>query len=77
MFSVAIHSHYIKEKCINLEYQEKNRPWVYFIHSNLEVGPFGPPPVALGLIASPGSGNKLSEKTFFENRIFCLTSLVR
>ena len=23
--------------------------WVYFCHSNLKVGPFGPPPVALGL----------------------------
>ena len=28
----------------------KNEPWVYFYYSNLKVGPFGPPPVALGLI---------------------------
>ena len=27
----------------------KNQHWVYFYHSNLKVGPFGPPPVALGL----------------------------
>ena len=27
----------------------KNQHWVYFYHSNLKVGPFGPPLVALGL----------------------------
>ena len=30
----------------------KNQHWVYFYHSNLKVGPFGPPPVALGLSAA-------------------------
>ena len=28
---------------------KKNQHWVYFYHSNLKVGPFGPPPVALEL----------------------------
>ena len=32
----------------------KNQHWVYFYHSNLKVGPFGPPPVDLG-----GLGNSL------------------
>jgi hypothetical protein len=49
MFSVAIRSHFIKKKCINLKYQEKNQHWVYFYHSNLKVRPFGPPLVAFGL----------------------------
>ena len=49
MFSVEIHSHCIKEKVYKFRIPRKNQHWVYFYHSNLKVGPFGPPPVALEL----------------------------
>ena len=52
MFPVAIHSHCIKEKMYKFRIPRKNQHWVYFYYSNLKVGPFGPPPVALGLILS-------------------------
>ena len=48
MFSVAIHSLCIKEKMYQFRIPRKNQQWVYFYLSNLKVGPFGPPPVALG-----------------------------
>ena len=49
MFSVAINSHCNKEKMYKFRIPRKNQHWVYFYHSNLKVGPFGPPAVALGL----------------------------
>jgi hypothetical protein len=52
MFSVAIHSHCIKEKMYKFRIPRKNQHWVYFYYSNLKVGQFGPPPVALGLNAT-------------------------
>ena len=47
MFSVAILSHGIKEKMYKFRIPRKNQHWGYFYHSNLKVGPFGPPPVTL------------------------------
>ena len=53
MFSVAIHSHCVKEKMYKFKMPRKNQHWVYSYHSNLKVGPFSPPPVALGLHIVP------------------------
>ena len=39
----------LKEKMYKFRIPRKNQHWVNFCHANLKVGPFGPPPVALGL----------------------------
>ena len=49
MFSVAIPSHCIKEKMYKFRKPRKNQHLVYFYPLNLKVGPFSPPPGALGL----------------------------
>ena len=49
---VFINSHCIKEKMYKFRIPRKNKHWVYFYHSNLKEGPFGPPPVALGVNAA-------------------------
>ena len=48
MFSVAIHSHFIKEKIYKFRIPRTNHYWAYFDHSNLKVGLFGPSLVAKG-----------------------------
>ena len=46
MFWFAIHSHLLKENIHKFKIPRKNQHSIYFSHSNLKVGPFGPPPVA-------------------------------
>ena len=58
MFSVAIHSHFIKEKMSKFKIPRKNQHWVYFYHSNLKVGVIWP---------SPGS---FKEMLIFEDKRF-------
>ena len=41
-----------QRKMYKFRIPRKNQHWVYFYHSNLKVGQFGPPPVALGLNAT-------------------------
>ena len=47
MFWFAIHSHLLKENIHKFKIPRKNQHSIDFSHSNLKVGPFGPPPRSL------------------------------
>ena len=52
-------THTVSKKMYKFRIPRKNQHWVYFYHSNLKVGPFGPSPVALVLTDLGGLGDSL------------------
>ena len=66
MFSVAIHSHFIKENVYKFKIPRANQHSVYFLHSNLKVGLFGPPPSSLW-VKQPTAGRSATKRPCFES----------